>query len=121
MKKPVMVIEDDRDIREPIKELLEDEGYSVVCTGSGEEALKWLESSTLTPGIILCDLMMPVMNGIDFVEALKQRHMEDQSRRVVLLSASSDIADTADRLGVGFIRKPIDLDDLIKKVHQYCD
>jgi len=121
MKKPVLVIEDDRDIREPIQELLQDEGFTVVCSSSGVEALELLEKQNLAPGIILCDLMMPHMNGIDFVQNLKQRQMHDASRAVVLLSASNDIDTTAEKLGVGHLRKPIDLDLLIKKVHQYCD
>lgn len=121
MAKPVLVIEDDRDIREPIKELLEDEGFSVSCSSSGVEALELLENSNLAPGIILCDLMMPHMNGIDFVQNLKLKQMDAASRAVVLLSASNDIDLTAEKLGVGYLRKPIDLDLLIKKVHQYCD
>lgn len=120
MTKSVLIVEDDRDIREPMRELLEDEGYNVECATTGMEALKMLEpASTLVPGIILCDLMMPNMNGIEFVKSLRSKQLQIADN-VVILSAANHAKAAADELGVGFLRKPIDLDDLLKTVQQYC-
>lgn len=116
--KPVLIVEDDRDIREPMRELLQEEGYTVECAATGNEALKMLQSS-LAPGIILCDLMMPNMNGIEFIGALREKKLQSVEK-VVILSAANHAKTTADELGVGFLRKPIDLDDLLKMVHEYC-
>lgn len=116
--KSVMIVEDDRDIREPIRELLREEGYRVECAETGQEALQMLQSS-VTPGIILCDLTMPQMNGEEFVESLRAKRIP-AADNIVILSAATHAEATAEKLGVGFLRKPIDIDDLLKMVQQYC-
>lgn len=57
----ILVVEDDDDIRDTLKELLEEEGYQVDTAANGEQALRRLRSEA--PQIILLDLMMPVMDG----------------------------------------------------------
>jgi len=118
MSKPVLIVEDDRDIREPMRELLQEEGFSVEVASTGTEALQMIQKS-LAPGIILCDLMMPHMNGIEFVENLRAQD-QAAAKRVVILSAANHAKTAAEKLGVGFLRKPIDLEDLLKMVQQYC-
>jgi CheY-like chemotaxis protein len=118
MSKSVLIVEDDRDIREPMRELLQEEGYKVECASTGKEALQMIQKS-LAPGIILCDLMMPQMNGIEFVENLRL-HDKEAANAVIILSAANHAKAAAEELGVGFLRKPIDLEDLLKKVQQYC-
>jgi CheY-like chemotaxis protein len=118
MSKPVLIVEDDRDIREPMRELLIEEGYNVECASTGKEALQMIQKS-MAPGIILCDLMMPHMNGIEFVKSLRE-YDKEATKAVVILSAANHAKSAAEELGVGFLRKPIDLEDLLKMVQQYC-
>src|SRR4029453_111091 len=61
--KPVLVVDDDPDIRETLRFVLEDAGYPVYCAENGREALQVLEGAKHRPGLILLDLMMPIMSG----------------------------------------------------------
>src|SRR5882724_8727460 len=63
---PILVVEDNADVRDAWEALLEGEGYRVVSAASGREALRWLRSSEVMPALILLDLIMPGMNGWDF-------------------------------------------------------
>ena len=62
----MLVIDDDRDIREGIIGLLEDEGFEVVGANNGLEALNFLADSPRPPALILLDLMMPILDGWTF-------------------------------------------------------
>jgi CheY-like chemotaxis protein len=65
----VLVVDDDEDIRESLRELLEEEGFRVETAADGQEALERLHSIPV-PCLIFLDLMMPVMDGFRFKEAL---------------------------------------------------
>jgi CheY-like chemotaxis protein len=56
---PVLVVDDDHDVREGLREALEEAGYDVYCAGDGKEALELLHDADPSPGLILLDLMMP--------------------------------------------------------------
>jgi CheY-like chemotaxis protein len=115
----LLIVEDDTDIREALADYLEIEGYSVKTAANGKEALNILQN--LDPGkpcLILLDLMMPVMNGWEFLELKNHNHML-ASIPVVVVSA------VAERLrkenGVsGHLKKPLDLNVLLKIVTAYC-
>ena len=111
----VMVVEDDFDIREVVRDLLDAEGYEVLVAGNGREALDLLEHGG-QPCVILLDLMMPVMNGWQFLEALRGRPTLAQVPVVVVTASPSAVAG-ADAT----IRKPFDLDDLVTTVGRYCE
>ncbi len=119
MGKRVLIVEDDRDIREPMRELLEQEGYLVDCASTGTEALERIRRQE-NPRIILCDLMMPNMNGIELIETLRSQNHTKAVDAMVILSAAAHAKQTATELGVGFLRKPIDIDALLNMVQQYC-
>jgi CheY-like chemotaxis protein len=113
--KSVLVVEDDEGIRETMQVLLEIEGYSVVTAADGQQGLDAL-SRMPRPGLILLDLMMPVMNGWEFAEALS--HTEYANAPVVIVTAYGE-------QGVnlkcdGIIRKPIDVNTLLKTVEKWC-
>src|SRR6476619_7846857 len=67
----ILVVDDDSDIRDSLREVLEDEGYTVACVGNGREALEYLHRAP-RPRVILRDLMMPVMDGWQFRREQKQ-------------------------------------------------
>jgi CheY-like chemotaxis protein len=63
----VLVVDDDSDIRSAVQELLADEGYSTVGAANGQMAMDWLRSAPAVPALILLDLMMPQMDGWEFL------------------------------------------------------
>ena len=110
-KARVLVVEDDRDIREALTTILEMRGYNATSAGTGKEALEYLESGP-TPDLIILDLSMPVMGGREF---RSKQLMNPQIKHipVVVVSALSDQIDVdADAIMV----KPVDLDGLLTTV-----
>src|SRR5690349_4088262 len=69
---PVLVVEDDADIRESVCQILEDEGFPTVGACNGKEALATLRTMEPLPRLILLDLMMPIMNGWEFYELISR-------------------------------------------------
>jgi CheY-like chemotaxis protein len=118
-QKTVLVVDDDRDIRESICDLLSEEGYVVVTAENGAQALDRLRASS-DPCVILLDLMMPVMDGIDF----RSHQRGDPALAdipVIVVSASGDGRTTAASLDAAdFIAKPIRVQQLISAVHKIC-
>lgn len=111
----ILIVEDDTDIRESIKEILELEGYTVYAAQNGREALEILEKLG-HPCLILLDLMMPVMNGWDFLKHRANEHRFEDIP-VVVATASEDVR--AQNIN-GLIRKPVDLDALLRVAAKYC-
>jgi CheY-like chemotaxis protein len=118
-RKPVMVVDDDNDIRDALREVLEDEGYRVLDFPNGRAALEFLKTGVF-PGVILLDLMMPVMNGWQFRAA----QLEDPALAgipVVVISADGSMIQKTEAMrAAARIRKPIELEDLLHTVGQYC-
>ncbi len=116
----VMVVEDDPDIADAMAMVLEDAGYAVLLAPNGQEALDVLRAAATQPGLILLDLMMPVMDGWQFRAAQKD-DAAIAAVPVALLSGPSDVRSEAERLeAVGWLRKPIDIHALLKLVDQHC-
>ncbi len=82
-KKTILVVEDDHFLSDIYKRQLEGKGCKVVVAGNGTEALKVLKD--LKPDVILLDLIMPGMNGFEFLEALRAE-ADHKKRRVIVLS-----------------------------------
>jgi CheY-like chemotaxis protein len=113
----VLVVEDDPDIRDTMRDVLQSEGLEVVTAANGREALERL-ASPRRPCIILLDLMMPVMNGLELLEAL---HHDPNLATipVFLVSAYEHLARQA-KGAAGFMKKPIDLDVLVDTIQRVC-
>jgi CheY-like chemotaxis protein len=109
-QRPILVVEDDLDARESLRDILHDEGYAVHTAADGQEALGVLARIPL-PCVILLDLMMPGMNGWDFLDALGDALGEIP---VVIVSAYQAPA------GFPVLPKPVDLDELLRVVEKYC-
>jgi CheY-like chemotaxis protein len=115
----ILVVEDDLAIRETITEVLQGEGFRVTGAANGAEALLRLDEASVrgdAPGLILLDLMMPVMDGWDFRLA-QRRDPRLAAIPVIVLSAGAGMEA---RLGLldpsAFLPKPFDLDQLLDAV-----
>lgn len=114
--KSILVIEDNKEIQDSLKLALEVEGYDVFTADNGKEGMDKL-ARIPTPCLILLDLMMPVMNGWEFIEAISKDLMLS-SIPVVVVSAFGDKKGTPKT--EGYIQKPIDLDALLNTVCKHC-
>ena len=113
-RRPVLVVDDDRDIREGLQQLLESEGHTVFTASDGQDALELLRTIP-RPGVVLLDLMMPRMNGHRFIQVVRESAGLADLSIVVLTAAPVTVKDVA-----GLLRKPPDLDELLKVVGHFC-
>ncbi len=113
----VVIIEDEPEIRESLAELLEYEGYPTLAFENGLVGLRYFEESTEDPCVILLDLMMPVMNGWEFLTRFRAL---GRAAPVVVVSAVSETPEVGDIEAQAFLRKPIDFDVLLATVQSFC-
>ena len=108
----VLIVEDDEGVRESLETLLRDEGYDVETARDGAAALERLDAGE-TPSLILLDLNMPGMDGIEF----RHRQLADSRWReipVIVLSARPDGDKRATELGaVDYLAKPMSFESLL--------
>lgn len=117
---PILVVDDDTDIRETIIEVLEENGHRALAAANGTEALAALRAMGEPPCLILLDLMMPIMDGRAFREA-QQADPELARIPVIILSAFRDSAETAKELeATAYLPKPVSIDALMSLVDAYC-
>jgi len=112
----VLLVDDDGDVREALADCLTAAGYQVATCSNGLAALDWLRAAPRPPGLVLLDMMMPVMDGWQFREE-QLAHPSLAAVPVVMLSARYD---TPAHAGVEQLRKPIRARDLVAVVARYC-
>ncbi|MDI6830608.1 MAG: response regulator [Actinomycetota bacterium] len=112
----VLVVDDERNILDIIRFNLEVEGYEVITSRDGEEALRLVHE--LKPDLILCDIMMPEVDGLEVCRRLKADGRTNQIP-VVMLSARTQAQDKVASIEAGaddFITKPFDFSDLVARI-----
>jgi len=117
----ILIVEDDRDTREMLSALLAMEGFHAVAAEDGLEALHLLRTvrhrAPEVPCLILLDLMMPRMNGWEFIE--HHRRLESQTPIIVVSAYGSP-----DQLGaqgvIAYMRKPVDIEALLELIARHC-
>jgi CheY-like chemotaxis protein len=114
----ILVVEDDPEIREVVSDVLQDEGYAVVTATNGQEGLERLRHMP-PPCLILLDLLMPVMNGGEFLSALRTTGAH-ADLPVVVFSAWSEEARKMRDDTQGFVEKPVSLPALLDMVTKFC-
>jgi len=115
MTKKIMIVDDEPDIRETVKKILEKNKYKVVTAVNGDDCLKKLEKEK--PDLILMDIMMPGTPVGEVVKKIK-------NIKIAYLSVvRTSEAEKEELLGqsniVDFIQKPFDINELVKKVGKY--
>lgn len=115
MTRPVFIVEDDFDVRELFADTLAEAGYDVATASNGLEALERLRLADAQPGVILLDLMMPVMDGWQ----VKRELAQDPSLSVipvVMMTASRNLGPVTGDV----LLKPFPLDALLATVERHC-
>jgi CheY-like chemotaxis protein len=115
----VMLVEDDDGIGEILRDLLEEAGFRVTWAPNGLEALAQLRLGRV-PRVILLDLMMPVMDGLEFRTA-QRRDPALAPIPVVVISANEGVDRKISDMQVdGYLPKPFELGTLLDTVNRYC-
>jgi CheY-like chemotaxis protein len=115
---PVLLVEDDHDVRETIAEILGEEGYQVVTAEDGEEALRALRRG-VRPFAILLDLMMAGMDGFEFRKV--QRHDPELADIPVIVLTADRLADdkTRELDAAAYVLKPTQLVELLGVLRRF--
>jgi DNA-binding response OmpR family regulator len=118
MPKSALIIEDDPDIAESVKYNLEAAGFTAIVAPTGEQGLKLALDAQNPPMLIVLDLMLPGMNGMDLCRRLRR---ENQTRRtpIIMLTAKTSEADRIAGLDMGaddYIAKPFSVRELLARV-----
>jgi DNA-binding response OmpR family regulator len=114
--KKILVVDDSENIRRLIVNALEKSGYEVVSFENGFEVIK--NADKVNPDLIVSDIMMPKLDGLKMLMALKNR-VETRNIPVIFLTSRSDVRSVAEGINLGaksYLTKPIELDELLKTV-----
>lgn len=113
----VFIIEDDVDTRDMLGRFLELEGYHVELASNGRQALDLL-SRGARANVIVLDLMMPVMDGWEF----RRRQIEDaRLRNIPTIVVSAAGRERLAQINAdAYLSKPVDMDELLQRVSQFC-
>ena len=109
----ILVVDDEQSIRELISHTLKADGFDVAIAGEGNTALKMIEERI--PDLVILDVNMPGLNGIQVLEKIRER----SDIPVIILSVLSDVDTISDALAAGaddYIGKPFDNRELIVRV-----
>lgn len=112
----LLLVDDDADIRAVLQDFLEEEGYSVSTACNGREALTLLRQDGV-PCVILLDLMMPIMDGWQFLEF---KNSDDQLSPIPVVVISAYRDSTPHEGVAATLAKPLDVDRLLAVVQQHC-
>jgi two-component system, NtrC family, response regulator HydG len=116
MKESILLVDDNADFVDSVKDVLEQEGYKVVTAADGKTALTILESAPFA--LVLMDIRMPGMNGVDCFLQMKSKYPDI---RVILFTAYAlnDLIRTAHENGVlAVMKKPLIMNDLLQAIEQ---
>ena len=120
----VLIVEDDPEVREMLRELLATAGFYAIAAEDGLEGLHLLRTvrhrAPEVPCLVLLDLAMPRLSGDEF----RRAQLGDQTVAgvpIVVMSGASDLEPRAEAMGaVATLAKPLDVDVLIEVVKRYC-
>jgi diguanylate cyclase (GGDEF)-like protein len=112
----ILLVDDERNILDIVKFNLEVEGFEVLTASDGMVALRIVQE--VIPDLILCDIMMPELNGLEVCRRLKADGRTNQIP-IVMLSAKAQSKDKLDSIDAGaddFVTKPFDFSDLVARI-----
>ena len=115
----ILIIDDERSIRNSLKEILSDEGYDVDVAGNGHEGISMVEKEKYS--VIFCDIKMPEMDGMEVLDKLVQMGTD---AAVVMISGHGDSETAVERIKKGafdFIQQPLDLNRILITIKNATD
>ena len=118
-KNLILVVEDNEDIRENTIEILEMAGYEVITATNGKEGYR--QAMDNDPDVILCDILMPEMDGHTLLETLK-KNRDMSTTPFIFFSASvekKEIEKAFSEGVVAYIKKPFEVNELLDTIERY--
>ena len=115
----ILVVDDNRDNAEIIRQYLEAKGFPITVAYSGEEALAVYEQ--VRPAVVLLDVMMPGKDGWETCRLMKQSPSLGRTVRIIMVTALNEWEDKREALQTGaddYVEKPFDLGDLVAAVER---
>jgi two-component system NtrC family response regulator/two-component system response regulator HydG len=115
----VLVVDDEANARTALRDILRDEGYEVAEAGDGEQALQ--EAEAFAPAVILADLRMPKLDGLDLLGRLRER---GSTAKIVVMTAHGSVSTAVRAMKLGaddYLTKPLDADELLVVLGKVLD
>ena len=113
-KKRILILDDDNDFTEFLKDRLRYEGYEVTCGDNGKIGLKLVKK--FQPHLILLDLKMPVLNGVEFLQKLKKKRID---LPILIITSYKEMLNgtSVDKFSVqGILEKPVEVERVVEVV-----
>ena len=114
-KRSLLIVEDDPDIRDSLRDIALLDGFQVIPASNGKEALEELGKAKIAPGLILLDLMMPVMDGCRFLEEVAKTSHKNIPVVVVSAAKREQLLNVTE-----FIEKPANARKILDLIKKYC-
>ncbi len=117
----ILIVDDEPDLVQTLRDRLEMNGYDIVTANNGKEGLE--KAVQEKPNIILLDVIMPVMDGLEMLEALR-KHPECKDCAIIMLTARSQRQDIVRAKVCGiqdYVVKPFDLSELVEKIENIVE
>lgn len=111
---PVLIVDDEPQILSLLRDVLEDEGFTVITASNGAAALYLIQQTPIT--LVLTDLMMPVVSGL---ELARQLHSNPHTSNIPLLLMSAALPQQPDPIFAAVIHKPFAIEAVVRIVHQF--
>ena len=115
----ILVVDDDDDLRELCRQLLEMAGFSVETCANGQEALQFLNAHG-QPRLIFLDMMMPIMDGREFMSAFVKGTQPTNPAQVYLVSATAENYHGREMGCRGFLKKPLSVEAMLAIAQTHC-
>lgn len=115
-KLKLLVIDDEVDIRESLARILERHGYSVLTAQDGEEGLKMISEHDID--IVLCDISMPKMDGIEFLKNVRKFSLKTE---VIIITGQSTVdrcVEAIEQNTCGYLLKPLKTEDILDNIRR---
>lgn len=115
----ILIVDDEDGLREGLQKLLEDDGYTVIPAGGGEEALNIIRHSHVD--LVLTDMRMPGMSGIDLLKKAREIH---KNLGVIILTGYGEIESYIEAMNFGaieYVSKPFKVNELKFIVNKVLD
>lgn len=111
----VLLVDDDRPVRDVARRILERAGYRVLAVGSGADALALTDREGVVPDAVVTDIVMPGMNGYELARRLRERY---PGVRVLLMTGYTDATPADQRVHSEILRKPFDAMTLVRRLRE---
>jgi CheY-like chemotaxis protein len=115
----ILVVDDDAVVRNLLRDMLTQPGYSMVEADDGATALVQLEAGDPLPDLILLDVTMPLLGGFDLLAIIRE-HPNWRRIPIVVMSGGSDAMELAAEFKVDYLRKPFTGAEILTAVERYC-